>query len=96
MRAAGFHPAALPFIFDKFRQADGSSTRSHGGLGLGLSIVRHVVEAHGGTVSAISEGAGRGARFCVRLPIASDSGVRRPAGDDPSVTPDDGVDEPRK
>jgi signal transduction histidine kinase len=91
----GIDPAVLPFIFDKFRQADGSSTRSHGGLGLGLSIVRHVVEAHGGTVRAISEGAGRGARFCVRLPIPSDTGVRRPAGD-PSVTPDDGLDEPHE
>jgi PAS domain S-box-containing protein len=70
----GIDPAALPFIFDRFRQADGSSTRSHGGLGLGLSIVRHIVEAHGGTVQAVSRGAGHGASFSVRLPIASDTG----------------------
>ncbi len=92
----GIDPAALPFIFDKFRQADGSSTRSHGGLGLGLSIVRHVVEAHGGTVRAVSHGAGQGARFSVRLPIPSETGDRRPPGDDSSVTPDDRIDEPRE
>jgi PAS domain S-box-containing protein len=62
---AGF----LPFIFDRFRQADGSSTRSHGGLGLGLAIVRHLVELHGGTVEAKSDGTGKGATFIVRLPV---------------------------
>jgi PAS domain S-box-containing protein len=91
----GIDPAALPFIFDRFRQADGSSTRSHGGLGLGLSIVRHIVEAHGGSVSARSEGAGRGARFSVRLPAGPDvAGGGTDA--EPSVTPDHGVDQPRK
>jgi PAS domain S-box-containing protein len=70
----GIDPATLPFIFDRFRQADGSSTRSHGGLGLGLSIVRHIVEAHGGTVTASSEGAGHGACFTVRLQIHPDDG----------------------
>jgi len=59
----------LPFIFDRFRQADSSMTRSHGGLGLGLSIVRHLVELHGGTVHAESRGEGQGATFKVRLPI---------------------------
>jgi signal transduction histidine kinase len=92
----GIDPAALPFIFDRFRQADGSSTRSHGGLGLGLSIVRHVVEAHGGTVHAVSQGAGRGACFSVRLPIPSETGGRRPTRDDLSVAPDDGLDKPRQ
>jgi PAS domain S-box-containing protein len=64
----GIEPESLPFIFDRFRQADGSTTRSHGGLGLGLAIVRHLVESHGGTVTAASEGAGQGARFRIRLP----------------------------
>ena len=84
----GIDPAALPFVFDTFRQADGSSTRSHGGLGLGLSIVRHIVEAHGGTVTAVSRGAGQGACFTVRLPIGGETGS--------SVTPDDGVEQQRE
>jgi signal transduction histidine kinase len=58
----------LPYVFDRFRQADGTITRRHGGLGLGLAIVRHIVELHGGRVRAESEGPGRGARFVVRLP----------------------------
>jgi PAS domain S-box-containing protein len=73
----GIDPAFLPFIFDRFRQADGSSTRGHGGLGLGLAIVRELVELHGGTVEARSAGAGRGARFIVRLPAV----VRRREND---------------
>lgn len=59
----------LPYLFDPFRQADGSNTRSHGGLGLGLTLVRHLVELHGGTVSGESDGAEKGATFIVRLPI---------------------------
>jgi signal transduction histidine kinase/CheY-like chemotaxis protein len=66
----GISPDFLPFIFDRFRQADGSSTRSHGGLGLGLAIVRHLVELHGGTVGADSRGAGHGATFTITLPLA--------------------------
>ncbi|UJR85857.1 ATP-binding protein [Sandaracinus amylolyticus] len=65
---AGIDPSFLPFLFDRFRQADASSTRRHGGLGLGLAIARKLVELHGGTISVQSEGLGRGATFTVRLP----------------------------
>ena len=65
----GIDSSFLPFIFDRFRQADSSTTRSEGGLGLGLAIVRHVVELHGGTVEALSPGIGQGATFTVRLPL---------------------------
>jgi CheY-like chemotaxis protein/anti-sigma regulatory factor (Ser/Thr protein kinase) len=67
----GVAPEFLPHIFDRFRQADSSSKRSHGGLGLGLAIVRHVVELHGGSVSAESEGSNRGTTFFVNLPVAA-------------------------
>ena len=60
----------LPHVFDRFRQADQKTSRQHGGMGLGLAIVRHLVEMHGGTVSANSEGEGKGATFTVMLPIA--------------------------
>jgi signal transduction histidine kinase/ActR/RegA family two-component response regulator len=66
----GISPAFLPWVFEPFRQADGSTTRVHSGLGLGLSIVKNLVEAHGGTVTADSSGEGCGATFTVRLPIA--------------------------
>jgi signal transduction histidine kinase len=65
----GIPPDALPFVFERFRQADGSLTRAFGGLGLGLAIVRHLVELHGGSVHAASGGHGEGATFTVRLPI---------------------------
>ena len=66
----GIEKDFLPYIFDKFRQADASTTRAHGGLGLGLSIVRHLAELHGGSVSAASEGTGKGAIFTLQLPLA--------------------------
>ncbi|HYE13434.1 MAG TPA: PAS domain S-box protein [Pyrinomonadaceae bacterium] len=67
----GISPDFLPFVFDRFRQADQRITRQHGGLGLGLSIVRHLVELHGGSVRAESEGEGRGSTFTVELPFTA-------------------------
>jgi PAS domain S-box-containing protein len=78
----GIDAQVLPYIFQRFRQADGSTTRKHGGLGLGLAIVRHIVEAHGGEVGAESEGLGKGATFTVRLPMFAAIGN----GDAPAET----------
>jgi CheY-like chemotaxis protein len=74
---AGVPAAFLPHIFEPFSQADASTRRAYGGLGLGLSIVRQLVEAHGGTVVVRSEGEGRGTTFTVRLPIVSLSAEQR-------------------
>ncbi|MEH2362377.1 PAS domain S-box protein [Nostoc sp.] len=65
----GISPDFLPYVFDRFRQADSSSTRSYGGLGLGLAIVRHLVELHGGTIHANSPGKEQGATFTVKIPL---------------------------
>jgi len=70
---AGIPPAFLPYVFDRFRQSDSTTTRSHGCLGLGLAIVKSIVELHGGSVSAQSEGDGKGAAFTISLPyVAAD------------------------
>jgi signal transduction histidine kinase/CheY-like chemotaxis protein len=66
----GINPQFVPYVFERFRQADSTYTRRIGGLGLGLAIVRHLVELHGGTVTAHSDGKDRGSRFTIRLPIA--------------------------
>ncbi|HKY27954.1 MAG TPA: ATP-binding protein [Pyrinomonadaceae bacterium] len=68
----GIDPEFLPRVFDRFRQADSSTTRNYGGLGLGLAIVRHLVELHGGSVSADSEGKGKGAAFSVSFPLIAE------------------------
>jgi signal transduction histidine kinase len=67
----GISPDFLPHVFERFRQADGATTQRHTGLGLGLAIVRQLVELHGGTVHAASQGEGRGATFTIRLPISA-------------------------
>jgi CheY-like chemotaxis protein len=74
----GIRADFLPYVFDRFRQADSSASRAYGGLGLGLAIVRHLVELHGGTVRAESPGEGRGAALTVNIPI----GVSRAAAPD--------------
>ncbi|MBD2090516.1 PAS domain S-box protein [Microcoleus sp. FACHB-1515] len=70
----GIAPEFLPHVFDRFRQADGSLTRAYGGLGLGMAIVRYIVEQHGGTIQAHSAGLGKGTTFTVLLPLATSAG----------------------
>ncbi|MBD2021367.1 response regulator, partial [Leptolyngbya sp. FACHB-36] len=85
----GIDPNFLPYVFDSFRQEDGKTTRKFGGLGLGLAIVRHLVELHGGSVQAESLGDGHGAKFTVRLPLPD---ARKPRGSKGSLLmPDSSV-----
>jgi PAS domain S-box-containing protein len=86
----GIEPEFLPFVFDRFRQADTSGSRRRGGLGLGLSLAKHLVELHGGTIAAASDGAGRGATFTVTLPRRHPAFVAPPA-----VAPAEGAVAPR-
>jgi PAS domain S-box-containing protein len=72
----GINPDFLPHVFDRFRQADQTTTRAHGGLGLGLSVVQHLVELHGGTVKAESGGEGQGSTFTVTLPLMATAAQR--------------------
>jgi len=91
---AGIDPGFLPHVFERFRQADGTVSRQHGGLGLGLAIVRHLVELHGGTVQAASAGPGKGATFTVELPrmepdaLPASSGERARGGGAEAREPD--------
>ena len=83
----GIDPDFLPFVFESFRQADGSTTRRHGGLGLGLAIVRQIVQGHGGTISAHSEGLGHGAMFVVELPATGVSDLPERHSSPPATGP---------
>jgi CheY-like chemotaxis protein len=74
----GISPDFLPHVFERFLQAEGATTRRHGGLGVGLAIVRQLVHLHGGTVKGESVGLGSGATFTVRLPIAAGEGLEKP------------------
>jgi len=91
----GIHPDFKPYVFDRFRQLDSSSKRAHGGLGLGLAIVRHLVELHGGTVGCESAGEGQGATFIVRLPARTGEVLARAVADGPArgITPGPPADE---
>ncbi|HEX3770901.1 MAG TPA: ATP-binding protein, partial [Polyangiaceae bacterium] len=90
----GIEPSFLPHLFEPFRQADGSTTRRHGGLGLGLAIVRQLVQAHGGTIRAESEGAHKGSTFTIEIPARSLPAVAPRPADPPAGSEDDLADTP--
>ncbi len=83
----GISPDFLPYVFDRFRQADSSSTRSSGGLGLGLTIVRHLVELHKGKICAESAGEGKGATFTVQLPLLESDAKQETKGENGQKSP---------
>jgi signal transduction histidine kinase/ActR/RegA family two-component response regulator len=85
----GIAPDFLPYVFDRFRQGDGTSTRNHSGLGLGLSIAKQLVDAHNGSIRAESAGTGKGTAFIVTLPVSSheESGVQVSAAAEPGAEP---------
>ncbi len=83
----GIKPEFLPLVFDRFRQEDGSISRRHGGLGLGLAIVRHLVELHGGSVEAHSAGEGQGSQFIVRIPARAAGNSPTPGADETGAAP---------
>jgi len=85
----GITPEFLPFVFERFLQADGSRTRRHGGLGLGLAIARHLAELHGGTIVAASDGTDRGSTFTLELPL--EAGLTLDAASDVASKPVDGT-----
>lgn len=90
----GIEPEFIPFVFDRFRQQSGT-TRIHGGLGIGLSIVRHIVELHGGSVRVESDGVNKGATFIVRLPLRAITEVQKtPSGENEKIVPAVGFNEP--
>jgi CheY-like chemotaxis protein len=85
-------PGFLPYVFDRFRQADSATSRTHGGLGLGLSIAKQLVEAHSGRITATSEGKGRGSTFTVDLPLVARA---EDSADDQEAAPGPATVEPR-
>lgn len=89
---AGIPAEFLPFVFDRFRQGDSRSTRAHGGLGLGLAIARHLIERHGGTIQALSDGPGKGTTVTIQLPVPTGidaHGVLSPVAPESDVRLDD-------
>lgn len=82
----GIAPEFLPFVFDRFRQADSRTTRTNGGLGLGLAIARHLVEQHGGEITAHSAGQNRGATVSIRLPVSPTTAIDEPSDTTSSIT----------
>ncbi|MFO5438377.1 MAG: ATP-binding protein, partial [Dolichospermum sp.] len=89
---SGISPDFMPYIFDYFRQADASNTRNYGGLGLGLAIVRHLVELHGGNIWAKSLGKGQGATFTVRIPLFESQPELNPLMESPNNSPNSTID----